>query len=183
MNRELKHVLFEVSQKFNDLPIIYGVGASTMLKLRGIDISVHDIDIMVKDDQYILAYECLKTFCDEQIVEPSNLFKTLHFKRFNYKGIDIDLMSGMGIVHESGIFKYNFDVAEKCFDLENISIPICFMEDWFVFYHLMLNRNNTINLIKSYFLSHPVNKSRLLKIIELSLPNELRQALLMYIDN
>lgn len=183
MNRELKHVLLEVTQKFNELSIIYGVGASTMIKLRGIDISVHDIDIMVKEDQFILAYDCLMTFCDEKLVEPSNLFKTSYFKRLNYKGIDIDLMSGMGIVHESGIFKYNFDRAEKCLELENTLIPICFMEDWFVFYHLMPNRVHTINLIKFYFLSHPVNKSRLLKIIELSLPNELRQALLMYIDN
>ncbi|MDP3442052.1 MAG: hypothetical protein Q8T08_04250 [Ignavibacteria bacterium] len=183
MNTELKHVLFEVSQKLNNLSIIYGVGASTMLKLRGIDISVHDIDIMVKDNQFMLAYNCLMTFCDEQIVEPSSLFKTTHFKRFSYKGIDIDLMSGISIVHESGIFKYSFDMAEKCLELEKILVPICFMEDWFVFYHLMPNRVNTINLIKSYFLSHPVNKSRLLKIIDLSLPNELRQALLMYTDN
>jgi len=183
MNRELKHVLFEVTQKLNELSIVYGVGASTMLRLRGIDISVHDIDIMVKEDQFIIAYDCLKTFCDELIVEPSNLFKTSYFKRFNYKGIDIDLMSGMGIVYESGIFMYNFDRAEKCLEIDNTLIPICFMEDWLVFYHLMPNRVNTINLIKSFFLSHPINKPRLLKIIELSLSNEFRQALLMYIDN
>jgi hypothetical protein len=183
MNRELKHVLFEVTQKLNALSIIYGVGASTMLKLRGIDISIHDIDIMVKEDQFIHAYECLMSFCDEQAVEPSNLFKTTYFKRFIYEGIEIDLMSGMGIVHESGIFKYDFDKAEKCLEFENTLVPICFMEDWFVFYHLMPNRINTINLIKSYFLSYPINKSRLLRIIELSLPIELRQALLVYIDN
>jgi hypothetical protein len=174
--------LLEVAQELNHLSIIYGVGASTMLKIREIDIHVHDIDIMVKEDQFILAYKCLMSFCDELIVEPSSLFNTRYFKRFNFKGIDIDLMSGIGIVHESGIFKYNFDMAEKCIELENILVPICFMEDWFVFYHLMLNRVNTINLIKSYFLSHPVNKSRLLKIIELSLPNNLRQVLLMYTD-
>jgi hypothetical protein len=183
MDTQLKLVICEVTQTFSENSILYGIGASTMLKLRGIDISVHDIDIMVKEDQFILAYKCLMTFCDEQIVEPSSLFKTTHFKRFSYRGIDIDLMSGISIVHESGIFKYNFDMAEKCLVLENTLIPICYMEDWFVFYHLMPNRVNTINLIKSYFLSHPLNKSRLLKIIDLTLPNELRQALLMYTDN
>lgn len=183
MNNSLMYVLFEVTQRFNELSIIYGIGASTMLKLRGIDISVHDIDIMIKEDQFMLAYYCLVSFCDEQVVEPSNLFKTQYFKRFTYKGIEIDLMSGMGIVHESGIFNYEFDLSDKCIEFEKTLVPICYLEDWFVFYHLMPNRFKTIGLIKSYFLSYPINKPRLLKIIELSLPNEVRQALLMFIDN
>lgn len=183
MDNKFRLILCEVTQKLNEQAILYGIGASTMLKLRGIDISVHDIDIMVREDQFLLAYTCLMTFCVELEVEPSNIYKTKHFKRLSYNGIDIDLMSGISIVHDLGIFSFAFDKAEQWIKINNTSVPICFIEDWFIFYHLMPNRIKTINCIKSYFISHPINKPRLLELMELSVPKEIVQGLSMYIDN
>ncbi len=179
MESNFEIALMKISVNLNKLKIDWAVGASTMLMLREVNISAHDIDVMVGEEHFTIAHQCLSSFCEELYVEPSKNFKSRYFKRYIYNGIEIDLMSGMGIVHELGLFDYHFtklDIDDYV-KLNNESIPLCFVEDWLVFYHLMPNRDKTIKLIEVYFKTHEFNRSRILKLLELLIPNEIRVAL------
>lgn len=182
MNRNILTTIVKVSHEMNKESIRWAVGASMMLKLRGIDIEVHDIDLMVHEDDFELAHSCLLSFCEEIRVESSNLFKTRYFKRYSYMNTEIDLMSGMGIMHKTGLFNDRFETFEISVRYENVEIPLCYIEDWFVFYHLMPERTKTINRIDLYFSTHPINKARIIRILELNLPDSLRSELLALID-
>lgn len=181
MESAIENSLIKIAQVFNVNKINWAIGASTMLRLRGIEISVHDIDLMVSDNDFLLAHTLLSSFCVEQSVTESKLFKTLNFKRYTYNEIDIDLMAGFGIIHKEGLFDYHFKDYDGSTILNGVNIPLCYVEDWLVFYNLMPNRTNTIRLIDSYIVNHPLNRLRLDQLLELTLPQSVRNALISLI--
>jgi hypothetical protein len=179
------NVLKRIACIFNESNITWALGASMMLKLRHFDIDVHDIDFMVNSDDFEKACFLLNQLGKLIPVEESTLFKTSNFKRFICEEISIDLMSGMGIQHKSGYFDYQFKINDIDLrtHLDSIEIPLCYLEDWYVFYHFMPNRENTIQKIEAYFNEHQYNSNRFVKLLNLSLTNQIRVVLTDLIEN
>ncbi len=185
MDHNHQSVLIKIAKVLNQSNITWAVGASMMLKLRDFDMNVHDIDLMVDQNDFELACMKLNNLGNEISVEESKLFKTTCFKRYNCDGIEIDLMSGMGIVHKTGFFDYQFknEDIDKVILIDSISLPLCYIEDWYVFYHLMSNRYETIQKIHDYFNDNPFNTSRFIKLRKLNIPYHVQLLLTELIEN
>lgn len=180
-----KNILIKIAKELNQSKVTWAIGASMMLKLRDFDMNVHDIDIMVNQDDFELACTCLNNLGNEIVVEESKLFKTKYFKRYNCDGIEIDIMSGMGIIHKSGFFDYQFkfEDIEKELIIDTINLPLCYVEDWYIFYHLMPNRYETIQKIHDYFNNHQFNTQRFKKLLNLEIPYPIQLLLTELIEN
>lgn len=185
MNKNLNGVLFRMANILNQTNITWAIGASMMLNLSEIDIDVHDIDIMVSQDDFALACNALIGICDEIRVEESNLFRTKQFKRYVCDGIEIDIMSGMGIIHKLGFFEYQFkkEDIEKVMYVDSTRLPLCYIEDWYIFYHLMSNRYTTLQKIERYFNEKTFNPTRFSNLLDLSIPFHIRLLLTELIEN
>lgn len=178
-------VLFKIAIELNQSNITWAVGASMMLKLRDFDMIVHDIDIMVDQNDFELACIKLNNLGNEINVEESKLFKTTCFKRYNCDGIEIDIMSGMGIVHKTGFFDYQFkkEDIDKVLVIDSIKLPLCYIEDWYIFYHLMSNRYETIQKIHDYFNNNHFNNTRFIKLRNLIIPYPIQLLLTELIED
>jgi len=183
-NNHIK-VLIKLAKALNQLKITWAVGASMMLKLRDFDVDTHDIDIMVDQDDFELACTCLNDYGNEIVVDESKLFKTKYFKRYNCDGIELDIMSGMGIVHKTGLFDYQFKIEDidKVFVIDTIKLPLCYVEDWYIFYHLMPNRYETIQKIHDYFNENKFDIQRFRNLLDLDIPYSIQLLLTELIEN
>jgi len=185
MENKLELTLLKIANQLNHTNITWAIGASMMLKLSGFDMNVHDIDLMVTNDDFDLACKCLKDIVEEIRVDESDLFRTKNFKRFKCDDVEIDLMSGMGIVNKFNFFDYQFskDDIAKIIELDSIALPLCYIEDWYVFYHLMTNRFVTIQKIEAFLNENHFNSERFSKLIKLSLPIDIQLLLTELIEN
>lgn len=185
MENKLKSELLIIANQLNYSNITWAIGASMMLKLRDFDINVHDIDIMVHQDDFEIACNRLNEVCEEISVAESNLFRTKHFKRFKCDDIEIDIMSGMGIMFKTGFFDYQFnkDDIEKVIQFDSIKLPLCYIEDWYVFYHLMPNRYPTIQKIEIFFNENRFISERFNRILKLDIPYHIQLLLTELIEN
>lgn len=185
MSVNLNNVLFKMANILNQSNITWAIGASMMLKLSEVDLDVHDIDIMVYQDDFEQACSYLIEICDEIRVDESNLFRTKQFKRYVCDGIEIDIMSGMGIIHKLGFFEFQFKKKdiEKIICVDSIELPLCYIEDWYVFYHLMPNRYATLQKIERYFNENKFNPIRFSYLLDLSIPFHIRLLLTELIEN
>ena len=74
-------------------------------------------------------------------------------------------MAGFAINHSNGTFRYIFDqnsISE--FKLINgVNIPFTSLEDWYVIYQLIPNREVKVKMIENYLLSNKIKKTILLE--------------------
>lgn len=185
MDDKYFEVLFTLANKLNQSNITWAIGASMMLKLRDIDVNVHDIDIMVIQDDFERACKNINEISDEVSVDESSIFKTKQFKRFVCNGIEIDIMTGMGITHRLDIFDFRFtkNDIEKTVNINTIKLPLCYIEDWYVFYQIMPNRMSTIQKIEHYFNEYNFDSTRFSTLLELSIPFYIHQIITKLIEN
>lgn len=184
MNKNISKVLVKLTNVLNQSNSLWSIGASMMLYLRGIEIDVHDIDIMVDQEDFNIVCDNLLKICEEIKVDVSSIFKTKYFRRFVCDSIEIDVMSGMGIYHKNGFFDYQFnkEAIEYAIHINSITLPLSYIEDWYVFYHLMGNRDETIRKIEQYFNKNSYQSHRFSCLLDLSIPNHLRQLLSDFIE-
>lgn len=185
MENNHNSILIKIAKVLNQSNLTWAIGASMMLKLRDFEMNVHDIDIMVDQDNFELACTCLNEYGNEIVVDESKLFKTKYFKRYNCDGIEIDIMSGMGIVHKTGLFDYQFkkEDIDKVLVIDTINLPLCYVEDWYIFYHLMPNRYETIQKIHDYFNENQFDIHRFKKLLDLDIPYSIQLLLTELIEN
>lgn len=74
-------------------------------------------------------------------------------------------MAGFVLNHDAGIFRYIFDnnsiVEFK--SINGVNIPFSYLEDWYVIYQLISNREAKVNMIDKYILSNRISKTILLE--------------------
>ena len=101
-----------------------------------------------------------------------------YFYEYVIDGVDVDVMAGFAINHNNGVYEYVFDnTSISEFKIINgVSIPFTSLEDWYVIYQLIPNRDPKVNMIEKYLLSNGINKSFVLKrVLEGNLPKEVRK--------
>lgn len=160
----------QLAQLFNSNHINWALGGSLLLKLSGINVDVNDIDIMIQEKDFELCINLLKDVSIECEVQESEIFKTKYYRKFKWDNIEIDCMSGMCIHGSNHIFDYQFDHKEKDIKINHTIIPLCYIEDWYILYHLMPNRETKVRIIEQYFKHHSVNQLRFNYLLNLDIP-------------
>ncbi|MEI8199315.1 MAG: hypothetical protein WCG21_04590 [Eubacteriales bacterium] len=169
--------LIYIAEKLNQAGIVWGVGASMLLNIRGITDKPNDIDILVDIKDINKADEILSGIGEKKFKEKTNRYSTKYFYEYVINGVDIDVMSGLQINHIDGVFEYTFDY-DSISDIRNVNgvrIPLTSLEDWFVIYQLIPNREAKVAMIENYLISNGVaNPEYLLKALEDNLPMEIK---------
>ena len=76
-----------------------------------------------------------------------------------------------------GLFQFPFDELSisEFININGVMLPFTALEDWYVLYQLIPNRQVKVQMIEEYLKNHGVKKPLLLKrILETELPEEVR---------
>jgi len=172
------NILSYIGEKLNNSNIVWGVGASILLNQFGLIEKTNDIDIFVDIKDIERVDEILKSIGEKKKRKKTSTYSTKYFYEYTVGGIDVDVMAGFAVNHNNGVFEYIFDYnAISEFRLINgVNIPFTSLEDWYVIYQLIPNRETKVNMIQKYLLLNGINKPFLLeRALEGNLPIEVRK--------
>ena len=172
------NTLSYIGEKFNDSNITWAVGASVLLNQFGFIDKPNDIDIFIEINDIERADEILKSIGDKKQCKKTSTYSTKYFYEYLIDGIDVDVMSEFAVNHSSGVFEYIFDhnSISEFKVINGVSIPFTSLEDWYVIYQLIPNRESKVEIIEKYLLSNGVKKNMLLKrALKGCLPMEVRR--------
>lgn len=150
-------VLWNLSSLLDGVNARWAVGGSLMLTLRGVTDVFHDIDVVVALEDMPKCEATLERQCSRLPVKPSSdVYATDRFCSFRLGDMDVDLMGGFALRHEKGVYRYPFESAGGDPTLlGSRRIPLCPLEDWYLLYQLMPNRESKVRMIEAYFHAHP----------------------------
>ncbi|MFK3938548.1 nucleotidyltransferase domain-containing protein [Alkalihalobacillus sp. NPDC078783] len=156
----MQDTLLKITEHLNSHNITWAVGGSLMLSIRGLETTPNDIDLLVTESDAPKLIQVLETIGPKQQPKSSHphLFSS-YFSQFHIDEIGIDVMANFGVKHEKGMYVSPLHVEA----LEQSPFPLSSLEDWYVLYLLMPNRESKVTLIEDYFQKHGVSKSYLLK--------------------
>ncbi|NDW09417.1 hypothetical protein D0T56_07060 [Dysgonomonas sp. 520] len=159
-------MLAQFGQVLNGAGLLWGVGASAMLYRYGLVDLPNDIDIIVAEKDIEKADEILSSFGRKRLeYEDSDVYLTEYFYEYELPGLDVDLISGYKIVLPNGAYSYLFDeqsISVK-WEVNGVMIPYSAIEEWYVLYQLMPNREQKVRLIETYFEKNGISYPDLLK--------------------
>jgi len=143
-----KHInaLVKLAKLLNKHNFEWSLGASLMLKLRGFDVFVDDIDVIVKTEEITRFEEVLKIYNFKK-GNSSTKYPTNHFYELSIDGVDVDIMIGFKIYTDEGI--YNFDDTTKVEEIKinGTLVYLSSLEEWLNAYNAM-NRKDKISIIQ-----------------------------------
>jgi hypothetical protein len=180
------NTLSYIGEKLNNSNMVWAVGASILLNQYGLVNKPNDIDILVELKDIEKADELLKNIGEKKHQEKTGTFSTRHFYEYTIRGIDVDVMSGFAINHSSGVFEYIFDRSSvsEVIKLNRVDIPFTSLEDWYVLYQLIPNREAKATMIENYLLLNGMKNSFLLeRALNGNLPAGVRQRIKRLLNN
>ena len=172
------NTLFYIGEKLNDSNIVWGVGASVLLNKYKLIDRPNDIDIFVDIKDIDKADEILKSLGEKKQWEKTAAYSTRRFYEYIINGSDIDVIAGFVVNHSSGAFEYIFDLnsISEYAKINGVDIPFTSLEDWYVIYQLIPNREEKVKMLENYILTNGVKKPELLvRALKGNLPVEVRE--------
>jgi hypothetical protein len=180
------NTLSYIGKKFNEEGIVWGVGASILLNHYGLIDKPNDIDILVDLKDIEKADIVLKGIGEKIVWEKTDIYSTKFFYEYLVKGFEVDVMAGLSINYDNGIFKYIFDQSSisEIKIINGVNIPLTSLEDWYVIYQLIPNREVKVSMIENYLLSNGIKKANLLeRALRGNLSNEVRDNIQRLLNN
>lgn len=167
-----------VADRLSDHNITWGVGGSLLLSFYKIIDKPNDIDILVDERNATKLNEIMSSVGKPKEALSSNPFRTIYFSKYRINGIDIDVMGGFAIQHDEGIYKISLQqesiVTHK--KINGVDIPLCSLEDWYILYWLIPNKQKKALLIEKYLKANGVAYPQLLiEALKHSLPLEVKE--------
>jgi hypothetical protein len=128
--------------------IIWAVGGSLLLFLRGRVESFNDIDIMVDEEQAERAAVILGNLGYELPYKPNVKFATRHFHEFSIDGVCVDLLAGFVIISDGNQYEcpLKADDIKENIEVSGAQIPLHSLSEWHRYY-LLMGRNDRANQI------------------------------------
>lgn len=166
-----------LAEKLNDERVVWGVGASILLNHYGLIEKPNDIDILVELKDIEKVDIMLKSIGEKKVREKTDRYSTEYFYEYIVNGFDVDVMAGLSINHDSGIFKYIFDQSSITENQKynGVNIPLTSLEDWYVIYQLIPDREVKVKKIENYLSLNGVkNPSLLERALRGDLPKRVR---------
>lgn len=154
-----------IGEKLNEINVTWGVGASILLSQYGLVDSPNDIDILVDIRDIDKVDSILQSLGEKKEWEKTSTYSTKYFYEYVIDSIDVDVMAGLAINHKGGIFEYVFDKKSVSdhIDIYGVSIPFTSMEDWYVIYQLIPNREAKVAMIEDYLQQNGIKAPYLLE--------------------
>lgn len=166
-----------IGERLNNGDITWAVGGSILLNQYGLIDKPNDIDIFVHIKDIAKADEVLKSLGIKKKWGFNNIYATKYFYEYEINGVDVDVMAGLAINFNEGLFQFDFDedsISE--FKIINgVKVPFTSLEDWYVIYQLIPNRQVKVKIIEDYLRNHGIHKPFLLeRILKQALPAEVK---------
>ncbi|MFT8314584.1 MAG: nucleotidyltransferase family protein [Clostridium sp.] len=154
-----------IGEKLNKGSVLWGVGGSILLNHYRLIDKPNDIDILVDLNDIEKADRILKSIGEKKVWEKSNTYSTKYFYEYVVNGFEVDVMAGLSINHKEGMYRYFFDNKSilQTIKINNIDIPLTSLEDWYVIYQLMPNKEIKAGIIENYLLSNEIKRFDLLE--------------------
>jgi len=174
-------IVLNLAKALNSNNVLWGIGGSYLLKAYGIVEEVHDLDIIVAENDISKVIQVLDAIAERKPRPVKEEYKTKHFYVYSYDGLSIDVMSAFRIIHTTGIYEFVLDemsIVERR-NINNIKIPFTSLEDWLIAYKLMKGRESKIEMIENYLKSAGIRHKNLL---ERNLKQELTPEVRVYIE-
>jgi len=179
MNLDQRQVIVKIAESLNPKGIIWGIGASMLLAQYGLVNNPADIDIVVTMSDIDGVDQLLSPLGSRQEKEKSDIYLTDFFYEYVIDSVEIDVMAGFKIKLPSSVFEYKFDreSVPRCFDIGGVNVPFMALEEWYVLYQLMPNREYKVNLLEEHFRKHGLEYPGLLEcfIHDESLPEKVKK--------
>ena len=149
MDEQLQVTLKDVAKRFNEANIAWGLGGSALLDFFRLDVQVQDLDLMVEACDFEEAVHILNRMGYEKPKEAHPKFKTAQFTTLIIDQSDVDIMSGLCVNWKGSWHTFEFTRAHvgSISSLDDVSVPLMRVEDWYVFYH-WLERPDKISVIE-----------------------------------
>ena len=180
------NALSYIGLKLNEGRVIWAVGASILLYQYGLVDKPNDIDILVDLKDIEKADKILKTIGEKKEWKKTDDYSTKYFYEYVINGIDVDVMSGLRINYNKGVFEYNFcgSSISEVKKINGVDIPFTSLEEWYVIYQLISGREAKVNMIEKYLLSNGIKKPELLEeLLKGELPIEVRRSVERLLSN
>ncbi|QGH35973.1 hypothetical protein GI584_18790 [Gracilibacillus salitolerans] len=167
-----------IGDRLKNKNIIWGVGGSLLLSFYKIIDKPNDIDILVDETNATKLNEIMSSIGKAKEALSSHPFRTMNFSKYRINGIDIDVMGGFAIQHDEGIYKISLQqesiVTHK--KINGVDIPLCSLEDWYILYWLIPNKQEKALLIENFLRTNGIIYPQLLeKALKQSLPLEVKE--------
>lgn len=172
------NTLSYIGKRLNEADITWAVGGSILLNKFGFIDKPKDIDIFISIDDIEKADEILKSIGEKKEWKNDSTYSTKYFYEYIVNEVDVDVMSGLAMNHSNGTFRYIFDKNSiSDFKIINgVNIPFTSLEDWYVIYQLIPNREVKVEMIEKYILLKGIRQSFLLeRSLQGSLPTSVRR--------
>jgi len=158
--------------------IHFGIGGSLLLAHHGLPVTPRDIDLVVALEDAERAVQVLSEMGTVVEQDETSLYATQVFQEFIIKGIDIDLMSGLQIRHDEGIFVCPF--AEQT--INKTGLPFMSLVDWYVIYQLIPGREQKVAMIEHCLADQEVDRERLEQLRRLNLPQAVKKRINQWLE-
>ncbi|NDW19711.1 hypothetical protein D0T53_12430 [Dysgonomonas sp. 216] len=168
MTKSLQFTLVEIAKALNTSEILWSVGASVLLYKYGLTSTPKDIDISVSVQDISIADKILSSMGEKMKEKKSEIYLTEYFYEYIINGINVDLMAGFKIKTKVGVFEYQYDKLSvpHLFEIDGILTPFSTLEEWYVLYQLMPDKEAKVRAIKEYFNQKGIQYPELLKRIQ-----------------
>lgn len=166
MHKELQQTLISIAAPLYENNISWGVGASLLLYQYGLVDSPADIDIITEAKDIEKANDILFTLGTRKPKEEEKgIYSTDFFSEYSINSTDIDIMAGFKINLSTSVYEYTFDKdsVPHHFLIEDIFVPFMTLEDWYILYQLIPNRESKVKLIENYFMQNGIEYPHLLQ--------------------
>lgn len=146
MEKEKIEIIKKIAVSFSSAKVIWALGGSMMLKLRGLEIKCHDIDIVVNAASADFADKCLLELGEKMPNRNRGNYTTDVFNEYIIDGCDVDLMVNASIKNADYVLNVEKNDVLDIIYLDNIAIPLHSIEKWKDFYTL-IDRPDKVLLI------------------------------------
>lgn len=167
-----------IGERFNKEGILWAVGASVMLNQYGLVDRPNDIDLLVDINDIKRADYILKELGTKKNRERVEEYSTEYFYEYVINSSDVDVMAGLTINFSGGSYRYIFDIdsVSRVVDINGVDIPLSSLEDWYVLYQVIPNREKKVVMIENYLGNNGIERIDLLKrALTRELPIEVRK--------
>ncbi|GAA0443657.1 hypothetical protein GCM10008934_35510 [Virgibacillus salarius] len=176
---------FFITDTLNATKGTWGIGGSQLLYQYGIVDEVHDLDLIIPDNEVQLFTGAMRCIGTEKDVQKKHPFLTTYFFKFCVDQLEVDVMSEFKIGHSDGVYTYAFtknSIVEH--QIKGKKVPFCKLEDWFILYQLIPGRERKVKQLENYFLGNGIcYPSILLAAIEENLPLQMKKRIQTVLDN
>ena len=167
----IEQVLDKVVACLQHEQIQFAIGGSLLLHHHGLPVTPRDIDLVVAladAERAVLLLSEMGTVVEQ---DETSLYATEVFQEFMIEGIDLDLMSGLQVRHDEGVFVYPFDEQS----IDSAGRPFMALVDWYVIYQLIPGREQKVVMIEDVFTKQEVDRKRLEQLRSLVLPQVVKK--------